>query len=255
VSSEQEETGNDPIIEWRWRGDQAFALLSGLAGTEPVQIPAELATTEAARGGVATYHRTSVWQSRDYAWLRASEIWNNRGNHILSLGAFPRPERPAPILQAETVILRGRLFVVVLEIAPLLPDCPREGLSARDAQVWHDALHRRRPELGTPAPRPEWAEAVIAPWAIWTRPNDPSAASSGLEAMVEVARHVDGLAREGVWQDRPHPEVEEARLALRRILRTCRDAGPSKPMKRTLFGADWSERFFAEVFYPVERLT
>jgi len=253
------EPGTD-LAALRGIAGEAFDLIAGLPGARPVDIPERFAWTASVRGP-RTIQRTRAWESPDVLWARVSEIWNERGNHILSVATFPRPEALVPLCQLETVVLRGRLFVVVLDILPV-PEAGDPGPASGalpprlDPVAFLDSLRAAHPELGSPAPRPDWANGIIGEHAIWTRPNDPAGAVGGGRALLAATRFVAEAHRTLAGARRPTEGDGRgrARRALREIFEACLAAGPSKPMKKTLFGEDWGDPFFEEVFYPLDRL-
>jgi len=231
----------------------ALAALHGLPGLRPRPLRSDHAETVVHRNGVPTTVRSELHRAPGVDWLRITRIDNPRGTHILNVAAYPAPDSRVPVLHVETVVLRGRLFIVVLEEAHVLPEdrAPWPADRPTPAALLGDLRARHVEVLPDVAERPEWARGILDEATLWSRPNTAEAIVPGLQCLVDVVRHwADAAAALGGERRTDPDEIDRARARRGEICRACIEGGPSRPFLRTFFTEEWADGYIEEFLFP-----
>ncbi|HJK96762.1 MAG TPA: hypothetical protein RMF84_06050 [Polyangiaceae bacterium LLY-WYZ-14_1] len=234
--------------------DQAVARLETLPGRRAIPLRADHAERVVDRNGVETVVRSTLHQAPGVDWLRVTRIDNPRGTRILNVAAYPAPERRVPVLHVETVVLRGRLFIAVLEEAPLL-DADRAVWPGAQLEPPAALLDRLRGEHADALPdvgeRPAWSQGILDPATLWSRPNTEAAIEPGLACLVAVVDHWVRAATLLADAERAGPEeIALARARRGEICRACIEGGPSRPFLRTFFSEAWADGYIEGFLFP-----
>ena len=222
-----------------------------------VELAPDLADVVSSRDSGVTTMRSRAWRSPMLEWLRYTEVANDRGTFIANLGAFPRMESSLPILQAEFVILAGRMFHVVLDARP--QDGGSGPIGAHSSAGFLHDLRVRYPGLPQSDDMPEWAVEAMSAAVLWSHPRSAEAVAAAFACFGEFCGHFADL--EGTLREAGEPDAgrwasrRAERLALRRRIRdNCIEGAPSRPFLKAMCGEAWTERFLADFLFPASLL-
>jgi len=222
-----------------WR-EEACERLAAAAGLTPVRLPAAIAEARSERGGA--HLRSHAWAGTAIDSLRITTITDNAGTIITNIGLFPAPTSALPLIQAETVILRGKLFLTILD-ATLPPGEPWQFATTPPETLLASLQHPLLP----PSPdRPEWCRDLISAAAIWTRPNTAEAIAPAAEAEALLLQWSLDLLQSASQAS----NFQHTREAFLRALREQFIVNePSRAYLKNVFGAEWAEHYIREFLF------
>ncbi|QDV04608.1 Phycocyanobilin:ferredoxin oxidoreductase [Planctomycetes bacterium Poly30] len=218
-----------------------------------VGLPTELAQTASEKGGTVTRHVTRAFVSPDHVWLRASEIFSDRGTLILNLAAFPVPHSYLPLMQVELIIVRSRVVLAIYDLHDLL--AREESLSSpgAPATVCRSLRKRFGADLPQVDERPEWTEGVLSSEALWSRPMTEDAlvpSLQALDAFLDACKTASMRSKAAGYPRRADEAAAEVAQCLARVRRQSLEGNPSKRFLETTFGKAWADPFLTDVLYP-----
>ncbi|MDX2177775.1 MAG: hypothetical protein SF028_15035 [Candidatus Sumerlaeia bacterium] len=220
----------------------AEAVLRFVAELRPDDAPApqELLRRRAVREGSPLAIESSVWRAKGWRWIRFTRISGDGATDIVNFGMFPEPASPFPVLQLESLVLRGRLFLAIHDVNDLadggsgLEPSPRRALS-------NNPLFPRCED------RAPWTDAVFSKEVFWTRPQDPGALAA-LPARTEDFLEAARTWRRGGRRQEFDPERRRARIGA--LAAAMIENEPSRNYLAAQFGPEWSERFIRGFLFP-----
>lgn len=227
-------------------------VLEKLPGSEKASLPEDIRVMESFKGNKHTANYSYAWTNDLYQWMRINEIVGDGETYIINIAGFPRPERLAPMIEAEVVVLRGKLFVIVLDILALGEEptlanscSPERFLSTLIASA--ESL----PQIAT-ADRPDWSVGTVSEHSLWSRPQTGSSvgeAKTSLESyIVYLSNHLSELSNVGPANE--HLTSERADK-LGEILRVFYEQGPANRFLSTYFGDAAASCYKQKYLYPV----
>ncbi|MDX1972953.1 MAG: hypothetical protein SFY68_10525 [Candidatus Sumerlaeia bacterium] len=220
----------------------AESLLLQRPGVVAAPLPAELGHAVSTKGQKETVNSSHAFSSPMWRWLRRNVITDGNQTLIYNLAAFPHPGVDAPLVEAEIVILRGKLFVLILDAHPLSA-APGE---VHAANAILSPLPGVVPELPPVAERPPWAEGCISANAFWSQPMTPEAVEPALNLLPRFFESVVAA----VGSPSPVADPTERRQALHGLLMHLQQHAPSKSFLSAFFGEEWTQRYVQEFFLP-----
>ncbi|MGF1573069.1 MAG: hypothetical protein ACFCU1_08350 [Sumerlaeia bacterium] len=226
------------------------------ADAEAVTLSEQVKSTVSSKGGKETILISYAWVIPGFSWIRLSEIKNSQGTFIYNLAALPDPRCAAPMIQAEFVVLRSKLFLIILELSPLTHDAENETnlLNERCHTFLASLTKQFESTLPPVSERMDWAEGVIDEDAFWSKPNTTEAIADGFRAFELFISFVVELKKQ--FLGNVSPQNASARKAhLIKVAEKFNANGPSKPFLETFFGSEWTENYLHEFFFPVELLS
>lgn len=229
------------------RGEKLLELFQP-SGKQVEEIESSFAEQIVDKGGKLTTIQSQRWKSDSYQHIRCTKIWNDAGTLILNFGAFPCQDHSAPVIEAEFVILRGKVFVLVLEINDFVePTTPLQNV----AEKYINGLKREFKEhLPQDPDIPDWGKET-KPGAFWSTPRSEEAVEPGFEIMSSFMRYATGLVANGQASDLTELETEERNGKLLHNFKVFHEYGPSMGFLRAYFSEEWAVRYMTEFLYPI----
>lgn len=233
------------------RGRKAANRLTELRNRIPVVLPPDIESVTHERSGIVTSMKSRAYRTRVFQWLRVTEIHSPAGTWIFNLGGFPWPECNMPLVEAEVVILRGRLHLLLLD-AIAMTGTVWTSMQDPPATLLGRLTEEARDTLPQTVDRPEWASAVRGPHAFWSAPRSEEAVGPAMDVLKTfldwVAETDLDISRQTA--DRIHAGERFERLDA--VCETCVREAPSRPFLSRFFGEKWAERYIDEFLYPRE---
>lgn len=236
---------------------KGLALLNSFLGPEAKEIALTQAvkTCVSTKGGKDTVLTSYAWSLPSFPWVRLSEIKNAQGTFIYNLAALPAPRCSAPMIQAEMVVLRSKLFLIILELSPLSQESGTKASSLDQAN--HAFLlglrNKYLKQLPPVTERMDWAEGVIDEDAFWSKPNTTESIAPGLLALEEFFAF-NTVQKTHFAAPYRSEQAAERKQKLIAVAEKFNASGPSKPFLETFFGTEWTAQYLEEFFFPVSLL-
>lgn len=241
------------IVDSEELSRQGLKLLGMFLGNDCVvqELQPHIKTCTTNKGGKETVLTSYAWSRAGYPWIRLSEIKNAQGTFIYNLAALPDPRVCAPMIQAEIVVLRSKLFLIILELSLMGKSQPAT------TPTFHEFLTQLTTKYSDQLPpvteRMAWAEGVIDEDAFWSKPNTTESIPAGFQALEEFFRFLERVQSEFAVSSEPD-EAIASKEHLIKMAEKFNANGPSKPFLETFFGKEWTEQYLVEFFFPVELL-
>eukprot|EP00568_Trieres_chinensis_P001793 CAMPEP_0183306256 /NCGR_PEP_ID=MMETSP0160_2-20130417/10738_1 /TAXON_ID=2839 ORGANISM="Odontella Sinensis, Strain Grunow 1884" /NCGR_SAMPLE_ID=MMETSP0160_2 /ASSEMBLY_ACC=CAM_ASM_000250 /LENGTH=401 /DNA_ID=CAMNT_0025469599 /DNA_START=20 /DNA_END=1225 /DNA_ORIENTATION=+ len=244
------------------------------------RVNVEVRSMRGIDGGPIRLARYALLETMDPADGREGEtVCAANAIHVLNLVAFPNPEwrgcggEPLPVLGMDLVSLPGDKHLVAIDFQPLtpLPETEeRRVLPERyiDFESLLEGLHRRHciesDKLPWGGDIPPQAQRYFSPRAVWTRLLGPEALGTVqgavwsayqdyldlyLELMLQAKRDTEGGPDDSHDAEEEEEAMKGALEGQRSYLEYRRANDPARPMLKSLYGEEWTERLIEEVLF------
>lgn len=209
-----------------------------------VSLPLELRRMQAGLPQRSAVIQSWAWSGPTIAFARLTEIETDAGFLVYNWACIPSFQQDAPICQAELIEVKGKLFLLVLDVV----DPVDSSMSRAPALRWKERLERlHRPGLPQVPERPSWSRGFLTASALWCRTSTSEAlceARAAMRAYLELCSHILGASR-------ADPVRAPRRAAFYRSMReTFLTHEPSRPYMHKTFGKAWSETYMGTFLFP-----
>jgi len=243
-----------PFVEYAWSKLEKAGILLPSNG---LLVPFELATNEAVAKGMpegtvvkisvdAKQGQNSIQYGR-FALLETllpEEETTVKGIQVLNLVVFGSP--PLPVWGVDLVSLPGGKHLLAMDVQPMVSG--ESMLLPEKWKEWHETYVKDNFEWG--GELPEAASKFFSPYVLWTRlSGDDAVETIQTKVFDAFCAHLD-LYLECVASC-PEP-VKENHQAEYLDYRLQND--PARPMLKSLYGEEWTERVLEEVLFNKDRV-
>lgn len=246
-----------PFVEYAWTKLGEAGVL--LPSDGDFSVPSDLSTNEAVAKGMpegstvkisvdakqgnspVTYGRFALLET-----LLPEEDVTTKGIQVMNLVVFGKP--PLPVWGVDLVSLPGNRHLLAMDVQPMTgtKELPME----EKWKAWHDKYVEGSFEWG--GDLPEAAQKFFSPHGLWTRlAGEEAVPQIQTEVFEAFAAHLDlylecvaAAEADAPCNDNHQPEYLDYRL----------QNDPARPMLKSLYGAEWTERVLEEVLFPKEQV-
>lgn len=209
----------------------------------------ELAKKTAIKGDPSSVIESTKYSHSNYPYARFADIANDSETYILNVAVFPKPGLNCPLIEAELVILRGKLFLYLLEINSLgVPVIDQK----KHDHFFHDFLNQY-PALTNVDDIPDWANQIMSSHFVWSRPNTEEAIEQAFDSLEKFY----ALSTETLNQTAEKLTAEETKIQkkqLEQYIDVYLKEVPSRPFLKMMFGDEWTEKYLEEFVFPKKKI-
>jgi len=209
----------------------------------------EISKKTAIKGDPTSVIESTEYSHSNYPYARFADIANESETYILNVAVFPKPGLNCPLIEAELVILRGKLFLYLLEINSLeVPVIDQE----KHDQFFQEFLNQY-PSLKNVDDIPDWAHQIMSSHFVWSRPNTEEAIEEAFESLGKFYE----LSADTMNQNAKKLSAEETAVQkknLEQYIDVYLKEVPSRPFLKMMFGDDWTEKYLEEFVFPKKKI-
>jgi phycoerythrobilin:ferredoxin oxidoreductase len=169
---------------------------------------------------------------------------STKGIQVLNLVLFSQPHHP--VLGVDLVTLPGNKHLLAMDAQPMVEGEPLP-LDSKWRE-WHERYVKSNFEWG--GDLPESAKKFFSPHGLWTRLSGEEAVHLiETKVMDAFKAHLDiylQCVQEEVEASKEHHQDEYLEYRL--------ENDPARPMLRSLYGPEWTERVLADILFPKEMI-